>query len=36
MIRVGLSAVTCWQSEGPFAIEYASQESYPTSLQKNK
>ena len=36
MMQVGLSEVTCWQSEGPSVIEYASQGSYPTSLKKKK
>ena len=36
MMQVGLSVVACWQSEGPFVIEYASRGSYPTSLKKCK
>lgn len=36
MMQVGLSVVACWQSKGPFVIEYASQGSYPTSLKYYK
>ena len=36
MMQVGLSVVACWQSQEPFVIEYASQESYPTSLKYYK
>lgn len=36
MMQVGLFVVACWQSEGPFVIEYASQGSYPISLKKCK
>ena len=36
MMQVGPAVVVCWQSEGPFVIEYASLESCPTSLHEKK